>query len=135
LLAFDAPSREECCAERSRSNIPQQALVLLNDPTYVEAARVFAARVLQECQGDHEQRLAWAWRQVLQRAPEETEMKIILPLIESRLTSYREEPGAADALLGVGFSKIPTGVDRAELAAWTHVARILLNLHETITRS
>jgi hypothetical protein len=60
LLAFDAPTREECCAERNRSNIPQQALALLNDPTYVEAARSFAARILSECKGTSEQRIAWA---------------------------------------------------------------------------
>ena len=56
MLAFDAPSREECCAERNRSNLPQQALVLLNDPTYVEAARAFAARCLRESKGGLESR-------------------------------------------------------------------------------
>ena len=72
LLAFDAPSREECAAERNRSNIPQQALVLLNDPTYVEAARAFAARILSECKGTTEERIAWAWQQALQRSPRPT---------------------------------------------------------------
>ncbi len=68
MLAFDAPSREECTAERNRSNIPQQALVLLNDPTYVEAARVFAARILSECSEPTPQRIRWAWQQALQRS-------------------------------------------------------------------
>src|SRR3954453_16917741 len=73
LLAFDAPSREECAAERNRSNIPQQALVLLNDPTYVEAARVFASQILGQCGGTVDERIAWAWRRVLQREPRDEE--------------------------------------------------------------
>jgi len=135
LLAFDAPTREECCAERPRSNIPQQALVLLNDPTYVEAARVLAARILAECPGSDEERLAWAWRQVLQRPPRQEEVATVLPLVREHLAHYRGQPAAADALLGTGLAPPPAGMDRAELAAWTHLARILLNLHETITRS
>ncbi|RFC44562.1 MAG: Protein of unknown function DUF1553/DUF1549/Planctomycete cytochrome C [Verrucomicrobia bacterium] len=135
LLAFDAPSREECSAERNRSNIPQQALVLLNDPTYVEAARAFAARILRECQGDATARLRWAWQEALQRDPREEELKTMRPLVDERLASYRADPSAADSLLKVGFSPVPEGVDRAELAAWTHVARILFNLHEAITRA
>ena len=135
LLAFDAPTREECCAERPRSNIPQQALVLLNDPTYVEAARVLAARILAEAPGSDEERLAWAWRQVLQRLPRQEEVATVLPLLREHLAHYRGQPAAADALLGTGLAPPPAGTDRAELAAWTHLARILLNLHETITRS
>src|SRR5215471_8220384 len=69
LVAFDAPSREECTAERNRSNIPQQALALLNDPTYVEAARAFAARILKEGGRDTGSRIQWAWRQALCRSP------------------------------------------------------------------
>lgn len=135
LLAFDAPSREECCAERSRSNIPQQALVLLNDPTYVEAARALAARILSECHGTSEQRLAWAWQQVLQRDPSPPEEQVLLPLVQERIAAYREDSRAAEQLLKVGWAPVPATLDKAELAAWTHVARVLLNLHETITRS
>ncbi len=135
LLAFDAPSREECTAERNRSNIPQQALVLLNDPTYVEAARAFAARILGECKGDATQRIQWAWQQALQRAPDADEMKTIQPLLNERLAAYRADAKAAEALLKVGLAPVPATLDKAELAAWTHIARVLLNLHETITRS
>ncbi|MCE9611959.1 MAG: DUF1553 domain-containing protein [Chthoniobacter sp.] len=135
MLAFDAPTREECAAERNRSNIPQQALVLLNDPTYVEAARSLAARILTDCKGTDDQRIVWAWQQALQRPPSSDEMKTASTLLAERLTAYRADAPAADALLKTGFAPAPAAVDKAELAAWTHVARVLLNLHETITRS
>jgi hypothetical protein len=135
LLAFDAPSREECAAERNRSNIPQQALVLLNDPTYVEAARALGLRVLRECQGDTPARIAWAWQQVVVRAPEADELGVLRALFEKHRSDYRANRPAAMALLKVGAAPIPDDVDPAELAAWTNVARALLNLHETITRS
>jgi|LakMenEpi03Aug12_release.lakeMendotaPanAssembly.Ray.scaffolds.fasta_scaffold07247_11 cytochrome c553 len=134
MLAFDAPSREECCAERTRSNIPQQALVLLNDPTYVEAARSFAARILRECDGGPPERLAWAWRQALQRPPRAEELETMLDLQRRHRAAYAADPKAADELLAIGATPVPAGLDTTDLAAWTHVARILLNLHETITR-
>ncbi len=134
LLAFDAPSREECAAERSRSNIPQQALVLLNDPTYVEAARGLAARVLHECSGAPEERLVRVWQLALQRNPREEEVKTMLELLDLHRNVYRADPKAAEELLKIGFAPAPADMDKVELAAWTHVARVLLNLHETITR-
>ncbi len=134
MLAFDAPSREECCAERNRSNIPQQALVLLNDPSYVEAARSLAARILKECNGSPEERMAWAWRQVLQRLPRVEEMETAMPLLRTHVEHYKSDPAAAESLLKTGLAAVPPDVDKTELAAWTHVARVLLNLHETITR-
>jgi hypothetical protein len=134
LLAFDAPSREECTAERNRSNIPQQALVLLNDPTYVEAARVFGARIVKEAQGDTAQRIEWAMQAALQRAPTADEAETLSSLYNKHLQDYQKDPTAAEALLKVGAMPAPEAQDKAQLAAWTHVARVLLNLHETITR-
>ena len=135
LLAFDAPSREECTAERNRSNIPQQALALLNDPTYVEAARAFAARILSEGGGDTTARITWGWRQALSRAPRADEMSTVRALLDKHLAEYRQDTQAAESLLKVGLLPAPKDVDPAELAAWTNVARVILNLHETITRS
>jgi hypothetical protein len=135
MVAFDAPSREECAAERNRSNIPQQALVLLNDPTYVEAARAFAARILQEGGDQTATRIEWAWQQALQRAPRTDEMKTVRQLLERHLSEYQRDPESAKSLLKVGLAPAPKDVDSAELAAWTNVARVILNLHETITRS
>jgi hypothetical protein len=135
MLAFDAPSREECNAERSRSNIPQQALVLLNDPTYVEAARAFAARILTQCPGDSAERISWAWQQALQRQPRPDELAVAQRLFDEHLKTYRTNPTAAADLLRVGQCPVPQSLDKVELAAWTHIARVLLNLHESITRS
>jgi hypothetical protein len=135
MLAFDAPSREECVAERNRSNIPQQALVLLNDPTYVEAAKAFAARILTECNGDETQRLTWAWQQALQRKPNTEEQATLAALHKKHLADYQKDPAAAEALVKAGAMPPPANLPVSDLAAWTHVARVLLNLHETITRS
>lgn len=135
LLAFDAPSREECVAERNRSNIPQQALVLLNDPTYVEAARTFAARVLTECNGDAAQRITWAFEQALQRKPSAEELKTLSSLYDKQFADYQKDAASAEALLKTGAAAVPASLNKSELAAWTHVTRVLLNLHETITRS
>ena len=135
MLAFDAPSREECAAERTRSNIPQQALVLLNDPTYVESARAFATRIVKEGSGDTTARLTWAWRQALARAPRPDELATARALFDKHLAQYKADAKAAEALLKVGLAPLPPAADQAELAAWTSVARVILNLHETITRA
>lgn len=135
LVAFDAPSREECTAERNRSNIPQQALVLLNDPTYVEAARSLAARILTEFNGDTLTRITWAMQQVLQRQPSAEEMKTLSALFDKQLADYQKDSAAAEALLKTGAAPVAAGLNKTDLAAWTHVARVLINLHETITRS
>jgi hypothetical protein len=135
LLAFDAPTREECAAERNRSNIPQQALVLLNDPTYVEAARAFAAQILSHCGGTVEERITWAWQRALQRDPRGEEASLMRALLYQHLQVYRDDPKAAQELLKVGFAPVPSDLSTVELAAWTHVTRVLLNLHEAITRS
>lgn len=133
LLAFDAPSREECTVERPRSNTPLQALVLLNDPTYVEAARVFALRVAEQG-GAPSERLTYAFRQALQRVPTDQEKAILVALWQKHRDEYAKDPANAEALLKVGDWPLPANVDKVELAAWTSVCRVILNLHETITR-
>ena len=134
MLAFDAPTREECTADRGRSNIPQQALVLLNDPSFVEADRALALRALSQTTSTPAQRITWTWQQALQRNPTPTELKTIEHVLTQELTVYKADTAAADALLKVGNMPVPAGCDHAELAAWTHVSRVLMNLHETITR-
>ena len=134
-LRIDAASREECTAERVRSNTPQQALTLLNDPTYVEAARGFASRILKECDGDNNARITWAFRTALSRDPSPAEKAIVAELLEKQLARYRFDMPAANALTSVGESAAGAGLRTGELAAWTNVARTILNLHETITRN
>lgn len=137
LLAFDAPSREECTSDRSRSNTPLQALVLLNDPTYVEAARAFAMRILDSGETTGEAQLAWAIRTALSRAPREGELTILLDLLSRHRVDFQSRPDDARQLLEVGQTPASTQVaaDPVELAAWVSVARTLMNLHETITRN
>jgi hypothetical protein len=135
LLAFDAPTREECTVERAHSNTPQQALVLLNDPTYVEAARAFAARVIRKGGKETPDRIRYALREALQRPPTAEEMKVLGALVEQHRKHYEQNPAAAQALLKVGQQPPPSDIAAQELAAWLSVTRAILNLHETITRN
>ncbi len=134
MLSFDAPSREECSVERTRSNIPQQALVLLNDPSFVEAARALASRLLTETSGDDAARLNWLWREVLQRTPGEAERAVLLPLLARHREQFQADVPAAQALARTGILPVPA-IDPVELGAWTSLTRVALNLHEFITRS
>ncbi len=131
MMAFDAPSREEACPERPRSNIPQQALALLNDPTYIEAARAFALRIVREGGRTPEERIAWAWREALSRKPAPDEVRVVAQLQKAHFEKYKADPKAAGELLA---APAPKDADAAELASWTSAARTILNLHETITR-
>src|SRR6185436_7657826 len=92
LSAFDAPSREECAAERPRSNTPMQALVLLNDPTFVEAARVLAEGALRDGGDSTSGRVDWLFRTILSREPEAAEREALAGLLERHLASYRSDP-------------------------------------------
>ena len=134
LKAFDAPSREECTAARSRSNTPLQALTLLNDPTFVEAARVFAARIMREGGTSFEQRVTWAYQTAVSRQPENSILAVLRKLYESHHLHYSNHVEEAKKLIATGDAPQPSELDPIELAAWTSVARTLLNLHETITR-
>ncbi|MEC7719553.1 MAG: PSD1 and planctomycete cytochrome C domain-containing protein [Planctomycetota bacterium] len=134
MVAFDAPSREECTVERPRSNIPQQALVLLNDPTFVEAAHGLAERTLQSAEPETAKRIDWIWKEVLSRLPEKTEAEVLTKVYERHRTQYEADPESAKQLLNVGTLPVNESLDTVELAAWTSVARVVLNLNETITR-
>jgi hypothetical protein len=134
LLAFDAPTREEAVCERTRSNVPQQALVLLNDPTYVEAARTFAARIVRDGGTTTEQRLSFAFHEALSRPPRPAEANLLGDLLDKHSKEYAADAPAAQKLLTIGDAPAPKDSNSAELAAWTSVARTILNLHEMITR-
>ena len=134
MLAFDASTREECTVQRPRSNTPLQALVLLNDPTFVEAARALAAKILQNTGSTDEARIEAMVFHVLSRTPNPEEFKLVRDLVQQHRSQYAEEPTAVADLLAVGQFQHSDAVDSAELAAWTSVARAILNLNETITR-
>jgi hypothetical protein len=131
LAGFDAPSREECTADRFQSNSPQQALTLLNDPSFVEAARGFALRLKD---GTDEQRIREAIRLALSRDPKPGEVESLTKFLIAQRDSYKTKPDDARAFLKIGLSNPGTGKDPAELAAWGQLCRVILNLHETITR-
>jgi hypothetical protein len=135
LLAFDAPTREECTVERPRSSTPLQALVLLNDPTYVEAARVFAEHILKDGGATQPERFTWAFRHALSRDIKPEELKLLTELHDKHLKEFNADKEAAKKLVTAGEWPAAKDMDVAELAAWTSVARVILNLHETITRN
>ena len=134
LATFDAPSREKCTARRGQTNTPLQALALLNDPTYVEAARALAQRALLEGGKDDENRLIYAFRLATARKPSGKEVDVLRGLLKGRRDVFRKDRPSAVKLLGVGESQRDRKLDPAEHAAWTTVASVILNLDETITK-
>ena len=134
LKAFDAPSREECTAIRALSNTPVQALTLLNDPTFVEAARVLAARILHEGGTTTRDKLVWGYRNVVSHPPDQSIVAELEMLLDLQHQHFSGHPQEAANLIHQGDSKAAEDVDPVELAAWTGVARVLLNLHEALTR-
>jgi len=133
MVMFDSATREVCTVKRSRSNTPLQALSLLNEVTYVEAARKLAERTLRQ-PGDNTARLQWAFQQVTRRSGKAQEIQLLLRGLEGRLFSYEADKAAAEKLLKSGSSPVPTDLNAEALAAWSVTANILLNLDETITR-
>ena len=134
LQAFGAPSREECAAERERANTPTQALVLLNDPTFVEAAIALAAHMMGEGDRSPESNIERGFQRVLCRPPTANEREVLVDLFRRHGARFAEDPQAAQALIMSVDRSGPQAGDVPSLAAWTSVARVILNLHETITR-
>lgn len=134
MLIFDAPTREYCVVRRPRTNTPLQALVLLNDPQFVEAARGFADRILREGGRSTASRLAFAFRQATGRSPAGDEVKVLEDVLKKELAGFRARPEDAKKLTSVGAYRAVSGADAAELAAWTTVASLLLNLDEAVTK-
>ena len=134
MVAFDAPSREECAAERPRSNIPQQALVLLNDPVFVEAAKALAERLLQKGEATDTERLAAIFSLALTRKPTKQEEAVLLEHLAEQRKRYEADEKAALDLLSTGAKPVDGSIKPSELAAWTSVSRAMLNLYETTAR-
>jgi len=135
LNALDAPSREVCTVRRERTNTPLQALVLLNDPTFVEAGRKLAERMMHECGDEPAACIANAFELVTARKPSGREAAILLAEYEKQRASFAKEPDAAAALLAVGESPRDDRLDAVTHAAWTNVALVILNLDEAVTKN
>jgi hypothetical protein len=135
LATFDAPSREECTVNRTNSNTPLQALVLLNDPVFVEASRGFAQKILKEGGAGVNAQIDWAFERALSREPNAQERTILVNLHKASLSEFQASPAAARALLQTGEAPLANDLPAPALAAMTNVARAILNLHETITRN
>lgn len=134
MMAFDAPNREVCTVSRGNTVTPLQALVTLNDPQFVEAARVFAERVLAQ-PGNDAARLRWAFAESLSRPPQEKELAILTAALQRDRARYTKDLSAARALVSVGEAPQPAILAAPEHAAWTQIATRLLNLSETVTRN
>ncbi|MGH9632236.1 MAG: PSD1 and planctomycete cytochrome C domain-containing protein [Bryobacteraceae bacterium] len=135
LETFDAPTREECAVNRVNSNTPLQALILLNDPIFVEASRVFAQHILNSGAEKFQGQLEWAFRRALNRTPEKAERQILADLHTKSLKRFQADEPHATRFVKVGETPLPANANAPELAAMTTVARAILNLHETITRN
>ena len=134
MSTFDAPDRETCEVRRARTNTPLQALVLMNDVQFVEAARKFAERVILEGGSDVDQRMSFAFRSVLTRLPNDAERQSLTRLFHDILSEFKTSPESATQLLSAGESPRNDKLDASELAAWTMVTHLLLNLSETVTK-
>ena len=120
---------------RFQANSPQQALALLNDPTFVEAARAFAQRIARELPNSNDEtRIRHALKLALSREPRSGEVESLDRLLENQRKLYQDKPDGAKSLIATGQTGSSSEANPVELAAWTQVCRVILNLHETITR-
>jgi hypothetical protein len=134
LKTFDAPEREFCTVRRSRTNTPLQALLLLQGPQFVEAARQLGARMMTEGGADVESRIRFGFELATARLPNQNEIKILTELYEDRLSAFQQNPEEANRALAVGDWPRDSRLDVAEHAAWMEIARLILNLDEVITK-
>jgi hypothetical protein len=133
MAAFDAPDRETCTVRRARTNTPLQSLVLLNDPTYVEASRKFAEKLVS-LPGNDQAKFNSAFEMALCRQPNEFETRVLANLLQASRQRFTNDKKAAEQLISIGQSKVTAGVGPSELAAWTTVSSMILNLDEAISK-
>jgi hypothetical protein len=134
MATFDAPNREVCTLRRNRSNTPLQALVTLNDPVYIEAAQALARRIVKDGGPETAARIDFAFRVCLARSPTAAEASRLGQLVEESLADFRADEAAAKKMATEPLGPAPEGADLAELAAWTVVANVMLNLDEMLMK-
>jgi hypothetical protein len=135
MNTFDAPSREFCITRRERTNTPLQALVLMNEPQFVEAARGLAERTLQEAGPTPEARAQFMFELCVCRPAKPAELQDLARGVAEDLAHYQANPDAAKQLIAIGITKPAESLDKAELAAWTMAANTLLSLDEVVNKN
>ena len=135
MAIFDAPDRETCQVRRTRTNTPLQALVMMNDVQYIEAARKFAERVISEGGQNVDQRIKFAFSSVLARQPSPSELVTLTQLLIDYHAEFKDNPESATKLVTTGESPRNESLDVSEMGAWTMITHLLLNLSETLTKS
>ena len=134
MLLFDAPNRETCTVKRSRTNTPLQALALLNEPTFVEAAQSLARRMIVDGGDTAAQRISLGFRLAIGRPPTADELAVLLDGVAADLAQYEREPAAAAKLVPPGGATVPEQAAPAEFAAYTLAANVIINLDEFVMR-
>src|SRR5262245_45763175 len=134
FATFDAPSREVCISRRIRSNTPLQALAALNAPSFLEAARVLAQRILLHGGFSSEEKVDYAFRLCLARPPTKAERQRLVSLYQQQLAGFERDTTAAERLVNEGSAERPPNLDTRQLAAWMMVGNVLLNLDEMLTK-
>ena len=133
MSVFNAPTREQCTVRRERTNTPLQALTLMNDTQYVEAAREFAELAVANATDDH-QLAAWMLRRALVVTPNEKDVAALVALAENCRQRFEQQPDAAQSLLKTGESTIDVSMDPIRLAAWTVVANTIMNRDDFVSK-
>jgi hypothetical protein len=134
MITFDAPNRNVCAVTRPRTNTPLQALVTLNDPCYVEAAQALARRMVKEGGKSMESRLTHGFRLCLTRPPRDIEIRKLTELYDKARAQFAKDPKDALQMATQPLGPLPNGMEPVELAAWTVVGNVLLNLDETVNK-
>jgi len=134
MTLFDAPTREKCTIRRGRTNTPLQALVLMNDPQFVEAARLFAQRIIKEGGTTTKDRIKFAFKHSLARNPTDHETQVLEKIYDSEHETFKKQPEEAKKLISVGDTPVDQQIDAAEAAGWTIISNLIFNLDEFVTR-
>ncbi|HCO22859.1 MAG TPA: hypothetical protein DIT97_07310, partial [Gimesia maris] len=135
MSTFDAPSREACTMRRERTNTPLQALLLLNDPQYMEAARALGERIIKEGGNTSEERIKFAYLLATGKPVSAEDLTLMQNTFQDMQSYYQDDPKAATELIAVGESKPDPKLNPQELAAWTMIANLILNLDEVLTKN
>jgi hypothetical protein len=131
---LDAPSREACTIRRERTNTPMQALMLMNDPQFFEAARAFAERTVKEGGETPQERIAYLFEAATARLPKPREEALLLETFQIHYQELAANPEAAKELITIGESTPDETLDAVEVAAWTMIANLILNLDEVLNK-